>query len=58
MLAGSAVLVVLTFTLLLPVFGNYSMKAGWGTFLFIISIGFFIKAHFDGKFEKGKGKRL
>jgi hypothetical protein len=56
MLAGSAVLVVLTFALLLPVFGNYSKKANWGTLLFIISIGFFIKAHFDGKFEKGKGK--
>ncbi|WP_276978269.1 M28 family peptidase [Flavobacterium filum] len=56
MLAGSAVLVVLTFALLLPVFGNFSKKANWGTLLFIISIGFFIKAHFDGKFEKGKGK--
>lgn len=56
MLAGSAVLVALTFTLLLPVFGDYSKKANWGTFLFIISIGFFIKAHFQSDFEKGKGK--
>lgn len=56
MLAGSAVLVVLTFTLLLPVFGDYSNKTNWGTFLFIISVGFFIKAHFDSEFEKGKGK--
>jgi hypothetical protein len=56
MLAGSAVLVALTFTLLLPVFGDYSKKANWGTFLFIISIGFFIKAHFESDFEKGKGK--
>lgn len=56
MLAGSAVLVALTFALLLPVFGDYSKKANWGTFLFIISIGFFIKAHFESGFEKGKGK--
>jgi hypothetical protein len=56
MLTGSAVLVVLTFTLLLPVFGNFSNKASWGTFMFIISIGFFIKAHMDSDFEKGKGK--
>jgi len=56
MLAGSAVLVALTFALLLPVFGDYSKKANWGTFLFIISIGFFIKAHFQSDFEKGKGK--
>lgn len=56
MLAGSAILVVLTFTLLLPLFGDYSKKANWGTFLFVISIGFFIKAHFESDFEKGKGK--
>jgi hypothetical protein len=56
MIAGSAILVVLTFTLLLPLFGDYSKKANWGTFLFIISIGFFIKAHFQSDFEKGKGK--
>ncbi|HBI01311.1 MAG TPA: peptidase M28 [Flavobacterium sp.] len=56
MLAGSSVLVALTFALLLPVFGDYSKKANWGTFLFIISIGFFIKAHFESDFEKGKGK--
>jgi hypothetical protein len=56
MLSGSAILVVLTFTLLLPVFGNYSKKVNWGTLLFIISIGFFIKAHIDSDFEKGKGK--
>ncbi|MBC8883598.1 hypothetical protein H9X57_10120 [Flavobacterium piscinae] len=41
MLAGSAVLVVLTFTLLLPVFGNYSMKVGWGTFYLSFPSGFY-----------------
>ncbi|WP_333693380.1 M28 family peptidase [Flavobacterium sp.] len=56
MLPGSAILVVLTFTLLLPVFGEYPKKSYWGTFLFFISIGFFIKAHIESDFEKGKGK--
>lgn len=56
MLSGSAVLVGLTFTLLLPLFGDYSKKTNWGTFLFIIALCFFVKAHFESGFEKGKGK--
>lgn len=44
-LFGSSVLTVLTFTLLLPIFGNFEKKNIWASLFFIISIGLFIKAH-------------
>jgi len=56
MLAASALFVVFTFYLLLPVFGQFSKKTGWGWLFFLIACGFFIKAHWQGDFEKGKGK--
>ncbi|WP_291118638.1 M28 family peptidase [Flavobacterium sp. UBA6135] len=56
MLSGSAVFVVLLFSLLVPVFGAFSKKQGWGWLCFVIAFGFFIKAHLDSDFEKGKGK--
>ena len=56
MMYGSAIFVVLVFSLLIPVFGAFSKKQGWGWLCFILAFGFFIKAHLDSDFEKGKGK--
>ncbi|MGV9002424.1 M20/M25/M40 family metallo-hydrolase [Flavobacterium sp.] len=44
-LFGSSILTVLTFTLLLPVFGNFEKKSLWATLFLFLSIGLFIKAH-------------
>jgi hypothetical protein len=44
-LFGIAVLTVLSFALLLPVFGSYARKGIWAILFFVFSIGFFIKAH-------------
>jgi hypothetical protein len=46
-LAGSAVLTVLVFGLLLPIFGSFPRKGFWSLVLFLIAIGFFIKASFN-----------
>lgn len=56
MLAASAAFVVFTFYLLLPVFGQFSKKSGWGWLFFLVACGFFIKAHWESDFEKGRGK--
>jgi hypothetical protein len=55
-LAGSAVLTVLVFALLLPIFGSFSKKGIWALLLFATSIGFFVKAHLDSGYEYGKAK--
>ena len=55
-LFGSAILTVLLFGLLLPVFGAFAKKGMWGLLLFVVSIGFFAKAHFDSGYEFGKAK--
>ncbi|MEO8534479.1 MAG: M28 family peptidase [Flavobacterium sp.] len=55
-LYGSAVLTVLTFGLLLPVFGAFSKKGIWTMLFFIISIGFFVYAGMHSCYEKGKAK--
>lgn len=56
MLFGSAILTVFTFTLLLPVFGNYPHKNNWRILFLLLSFVFFIIAHLNSSFEKGKGK--
>jgi hypothetical protein len=55
-LAGSAVLSVLVFGLLLPIFGAFPKKGVWAFVLFLISIGFFAKAHFNSNYAKGTAK--
>jgi hypothetical protein len=55
-LAGSAVLTVLVFGLLLPIFGAFPKKGVWAFVLFLISIGFFAKAHFNSNYVKGTAK--
>lgn len=55
-LAGSAVLTILVFALLLPVFGTFARKWLWSFFMFAIAIGFLVKAHLDSGYEPGKAK--
>jgi hypothetical protein len=55
-LYGSAVLTVLLFGLLLPVFGAFSKKGSWTMLFFGISIGFFVYAGIHSDYEKGKAK--
>lgn len=44
-LFGSAILTVLTFGLLIPIFGSFTRKGIWSAVFFLLSIGLFIKAH-------------
>ncbi len=55
-LFGSAILTVLTFVLLLPVFGSYTKKGWWAVLFYVIAIGFFAKADFNSSYELGKAK--
>lgn len=56
MLAGSAVLTLLTFTLLLPVFGSFTKKRIWVSIFLVLSLVFFVIAHFNSDYEAGKAK--
>jgi hypothetical protein len=55
-LVVSAVLTVLIFGLLLPVFGIFSRKKLWALLFFGLSLAFFVKAHQSSGYEKGKAK--
>lgn len=55
-LAGSAVLNVLTFVLLLPVFGSFVKKKKWGGLFLILAFAFFLKAHQNADYDKTKPK--
>ena len=55
-LVGSAILTVLTFVLLLPVFGSFSRKGVWSFVFFMLSIGLFYKAHQSSGYVSGKAK--
>lgn len=55
-LAGSAVLTVLVFGLLLPIFGSFPRKGFWVLVLFLVSIGFFMKASFNSNYAVGTAK--
>ena len=55
-LAGSAVLTVLVFGLLLPIFGSFPRKGFWALVLFLIAIVFFIKASFNSGYDVGTAK--
>ncbi len=56
LLFGSAILTTLVFGLLLPVFGSFTRKGTWSLFLFIVAMGFFVKAHYESGYEAGKAK--
>lgn len=55
-LVGSSVLTVLSFVLLLPIFGSFTQKKLWATLFFLLAIGFFIKAHQSSGYVYGKAK--
>jgi Peptidase family M28 len=55
-LFGSAILTALTFGLMLPVFGSFMRKGMISVILFVLSIGFFAKAHYYSGYELGKAK--
>lgn len=55
-LVGSAILTVLSFTLLLPVFGSFTKKGIWSILFFLLTIGFFIKAHQSSGYSSEKAK--
>ncbi|MGK4566375.1 M28 family peptidase [Flavobacterium sp. 3HN19-14] len=56
-LFGSAILVILTFTLLLPVLGLFSKKGNWSFLMALIALGCFINAHLNSNYESGKAKQ-
>jgi hypothetical protein len=55
-LFGSAILTVLTFGLLLPIFGSFAKKGGWAIVFFIASIGCFVWGGYTSGYEDGKAK--
>jgi hypothetical protein len=55
-LTGSAVLTVLVFGLLLPIFGSFPRKGFWALLSLLISIGFFMKASFNSGYAMGTAK--
>jgi len=55
-LFGSAVLTVLTFALLLPVFGAFAKKRSWSTLFLLIAILFFAKAQFHSGYNSDEAK--
>jgi Peptidase family M28 len=52
----SALLTVLCFGLLLPVFGSFTHKKNWATVFFLLSMGLFIKAHLSSEYTTNKAK--
>lgn len=55
-LFGTAILTVLTFAIVLPMFGDFRQKGVWALILFLISILFFAKAQYQSGYEVGKAK--
>lgn len=55
-LFGSAILTVITFGLLLPIFGSFRRKGLSSIFLFVLAGAFFAKAHYYSGYESGKAK--
>lgn len=55
-LFGTAILTVLAFGLLFPVFGAFNRKGFSSLILFLLGIGFFAKAHYESGYQLGKAK--
>jgi len=55
-LFGSAVLTVLLFALILPVFGTFAKKGIWSFVFFITAVLFFAKAQYHSGYESGEAK--
>ena len=56
MLAGSAVLTILVFGLLLPIIGSFYKKGLWASAMLLLSIVFFGIAHYHSTYENNKAK--
>ena len=52
----SSILSVLTFGLLLPIFGSFLQKSIWSILCLIVAVGFFTKAHLNSDFTSKKAK--
>jgi hypothetical protein len=55
-LVGSALLTVLGFTLMLPVFGAFTKKRWWGLLFALLCCFALINTHFNSDYSKGKAK--
>lgn len=55
-LFGSAILTVLTFAILLPIFGDFFKKGSWALLFFIGAGLFFAKAQYHSGYELGEAK--
>ncbi|QKJ62080.1 M28 family peptidase [Flavobacterium sp. M31R6] len=55
-LFGSAILTVLAFGLLLPVFGAFAKKGSWSLLFFFTSVLFLAKAQYHSGYEPGEAK--
>jgi hypothetical protein len=55
-LFGSAILTVLAFAILLPIFGAFAKKGTWSLLFFLISIAFLAKAQYHSGYELGQAK--
>ncbi len=55
-LFGSAILLVLTFSLLLPLVGSYAKKELWSILCILVGIGFVIHAHLNADYQHGTAK--
>ncbi|MBW4361178.1 M20/M25/M40 family metallo-hydrolase [Flavobacterium taihuense] len=55
-LFGSAILTVLAFTILLPIFGAFTKKGAWSFFFFLTAITFLGKAQYHSGYELGEAK--
>jgi hypothetical protein len=55
-LFGSAILTVLVFVLLLPIFGAFTKKGSWSLFFFLSAILFLAKAQYHSGYELGEAK--
>lgn len=55
-LFGSAILTVLAFTLLLPLFGSFTHKGIWAILFMLVTIGFLCKAHYASAYTPFNAK--
>ncbi|AOW11254.1 peptidase M28 [Flavobacterium gilvum] len=55
-LFGSAILTVLLFGLLLPLFGDYVKKGSWSLLFLLAAVLFFAKAQYHSGYESGQAK--
>lgn len=55
-LYAMSIMIVLIFTLFLPILGSFREKRVWSMMFFIITIGFFIKAHLNSAYSNTQAK--